>query len=687
MNANVPAGALAVPTLPINDIVPSPSNPRKRIDDTYLQELASSIRELGLIQPITVRPMPLDHFFEYNKRRLPGDESNPTYEIIVGECRWRAAKIAGLTEIPAFWREIDDKQVLEIQVIENLQRRDVHPIEEADGYRQLIDRHGYTADEIGEKIGKSRSYVYGRMKLSSLGSKAREIFYDGQMEASVALLIARIPSEKDQERAVKELINQFGEEPITFRNAKWRIKNGFTIDLCQATFSPDDETLYPTAGSCTACPKRSGNSPELCPDLESTDVCTDLKCFEEKRLNRREQLIENAKQKKIPIYVGEDVNKVAPNGSRYNIDDKWVSLDDTIDDDPEDRTYRQVLGDKAPIGMIVEFGQGPRATLMSFAEQPALGEALMKAGYKPAKDETENQSSSTGSAWPFPNAKVDAKNKQRLEEQEKQAQLIKNEKERRSTLLQSIRTRLWDNADQLDTPNIINALVYSHIRQDSSYNDLDVVLLKTFGIELPADYEILEELVRIQGIVAEWPVATALAYLAVRVTEDERSDIWDYQAGSAYPATGLEMIARAAGIDASPSTAAQAKESSAPEKSGNGLTVGSRVRIRNDLDGTAAWKKAVCGKEGIVESMTGEGAYLNVRIAPGKAGLVENLVWNELEPLLPTANAAQAQDQTQIETNETPTGSDTGAGDGQAAVIETNVKPKGRGKAKAKAVA
>jgi len=119
MNAFTPHGALAIPTLPIAAIIPSPSNPRKRFDDAYLAELAESIKAQGVIQPITVRPLPLDHLFDYNRKHPNSDPGEtPTYEIVVGECRWRAAQRAGWVDIPAYWRELDDKQVLEIQVIE-----------------------------------------------------------------------------------------------------------------------------------------------------------------------------------------------------------------------------------------------------------------------------------------------------------------------------------------------------------------------------------------------------------------------------------------------------------------------------------------------------------------------------------------------------------------------------------------
>ena len=142
MNAPLPPDAVAVATLPVSAITPSPSNPRKHFDDAYIAELAESIKSHGLIQPITVRPVPLDALFEYNRKHANRADlaDVPTYEIVVGECRWRAARQAGLTEIPAFWRELDDKQVLEIQVIENLQRRDVHVLEEADAWPLPLPR-------------------------------------------------------------------------------------------------------------------------------------------------------------------------------------------------------------------------------------------------------------------------------------------------------------------------------------------------------------------------------------------------------------------------------------------------------------------------------------------------------------------------------------------------------------------
>jgi ParB/RepB/Spo0J family partition protein len=375
-----PPNATAVATLPIDEILASRSNPRKHFDDAYIAELADSIKSHGLIQPITVRPLPLDAMFEYNKRRKDGDDGAPRYELVVGECRWRAARLAGLTEIPAFWRELDDKQVLEIQIVENLARRDVHEIEEAEGYQALIARHGYTADQIAAKIGKSRSYVYGRLKYTALCRDVREAFFAGKLDGSTALLIARIPGEALQKRAAKEVINGYNGEPLSYRHAKNHIHSRYTLSLAQANFRPNDATLLPAAGACRACPKLSGNFQDLFNDIEATDVCTDPDCYEAKRQARRQQLIAHAEKRKIPVFLGDKGREA------INAEIEYVSLDAEVDDDAEGRTYRQILGDKAPVTALIDFPYG-RRDLTECAPLNTLEAALRKAGWKPSEPE------------------------------------------------------------------------------------------------------------------------------------------------------------------------------------------------------------------------------------------------------------------------------------------------------------
>lgn len=556
MNASIPSSSLAIPTIPIDQITPSPSNPRKRFDETYLQELAASLLEHGMIQPITVRPMPLDHLFEYNRMNPPRgpDEVTPTYEIVVGECRWRAARLAGLTEVPAFWRDLDDKQVLEIQVIENLQRRDVHPLEEADGYQKLIHWHGYRAEDLALKIGKSRSYVFARLKLCALGDAGREMFYAGGIEASVALIIARLP-ETDQTKMLKELQRLNGKgEPISFRDAKWRIRNGFTIDLARATFPLDDVLLLPAAGSCTACPKRSGNAPEICPDIETADVCTDTRCFEEKRLARREQLLDNYREKSVPLYVDDDAKMIAP-GGRWSIDkDRWHRLDEHLDDDPERRTIAEILGEQAPVSAVVEVGEGRSAELLELVETTALAEALAKAGWvanTPAEDDavTGGNGHSVGTYQ---------------RQREENAKALAAENARRQALRDRIVTQLCEGTEPLNIHSVVAAIVLAQIRQDCDRGEETFIGLEHFGIVTPDEYDEAEEIEKLATVVSGWPLDKLLALMAWNAVIDE-AHIFNAYDGDFPPTPSLDALARAVGLSdvaeaSDPADAAQAGE-------------------------------------------------------------------------------------------------------------------------------
>ncbi len=132
----------------LKDIKPSQHNARKTFDEAKIKELSASIKEKGVIEPIIIRP------------------ANGKYEVVCGERRFRASQMAGITTIPAVIKELDDKQAIEYQIIENLHREDVHPLEEAEGYELLMKKHGYkTVEDIAVKVGKSKGYVYGRLKL------------------------------------------------------------------------------------------------------------------------------------------------------------------------------------------------------------------------------------------------------------------------------------------------------------------------------------------------------------------------------------------------------------------------------------------------------------------------------------------------------------------------------------------
>ncbi|BCH13863.1 MULTISPECIES: ParB/RepB/Spo0J family partition protein [unclassified Mesorhizobium] len=167
--------------VPIEFLSPNPKNPRRHFGDADLTDLAQSIREHGVVQPVVARPSPTQA---------------GRYEIIAGERRWRAAQRAGLSEIPIIVRDVNDRTALELAIIENVQRTDLNPVEEAMGYQQLIDDHGYTQADLGQVIGKSRSHVANTLRLLKLPDVIRDMLVDGALSAGHArtLVTAQDPA-------------------------------------------------------------------------------------------------------------------------------------------------------------------------------------------------------------------------------------------------------------------------------------------------------------------------------------------------------------------------------------------------------------------------------------------------------------------------------------------------------------
>lgn len=262
VQTSAPSSGEYVHELPIKLVRPSPSNPRKSFDETHLKELADSIREVGVLQPILVRPI---------------DGGSAKFEVVAGERRFRACKLLGLDAIPATVRQLDDRQVIEIQLVENLQRQDVNAIEEAEGFRALVDQADYTVEHLAERLGKSRTYVYAALKMLSCPKRLLDAVRAGECPPSLAQLVGRLPSEDLREQATAEIWRPEADEWMTFRNAKELIEEYFTRELKAAPFDPNDDALT-IAGSCKRCPKRTGNARELFPDGRA-DICTDTECF------------------------------------------------------------------------------------------------------------------------------------------------------------------------------------------------------------------------------------------------------------------------------------------------------------------------------------------------------------------------------------------------------------------------
>jgi ParB family chromosome partitioning protein len=175
--------------LPIYKVEPNPDQPRQDFDEEELQTLADSISVHGIIQPLTVRELPTGY-----------------YQIIAGERRWRAARLAGLSDVPVVIIEADDKKAMELALIENLQRQDLNPVEEALGYQTLINEYGLTQEEAAQQVGKSRPAVANALRLLGLCPEVLELLRSGQITAGHARAILTLKSEKKQQEAAKKIL-------------------------------------------------------------------------------------------------------------------------------------------------------------------------------------------------------------------------------------------------------------------------------------------------------------------------------------------------------------------------------------------------------------------------------------------------------------------------------------------------
>ena len=265
----VPPSVSAFQDIPLNRIQESKTNPRRTFNETKLAELAGNIRQHGVLQPVLVRPLP--------------DGEDGFFELVAGARRYRAAEIAGRETIPATVRELTDAQCLELQLIENLQRADVHELDEARGYSVLMQLQPdtYTVETLAEKVGRSEKYVYARLRLLRLVDEAQQAFYMEKLTVAHAFEVARLQPE-DQRRALTECFLQHRSaaavlkdkkaEAVTVRSLQKWIEREIHLDISNAPFDAQDEKLLPVAGSCAACPKRTGNNPLLFPEIRQKSI-------------------------------------------------------------------------------------------------------------------------------------------------------------------------------------------------------------------------------------------------------------------------------------------------------------------------------------------------------------------------------------------------------------------------------
>jgi ParB family transcriptional regulator, chromosome partitioning protein len=248
--------------VPVVDLFESPRNPRKTFHEGRLAELAASIRDKGILTPLLVLP---------------------TGEILAGHRRYRAAQMAGQQLVPVICRDLDERSALEVMTIDNLQREDINPLEEGQGYQELLELADYTVEDLAAKVGKSESYIRGRLKLTSLIPEVCEAFLHSQITFGHARLLAALDSGQ-QAKALDEGCFDGDENRETLSpvsELKHWIRTHGHRDLDLACFDRADETLEPAAGACTTCPHASGANLSLLP-TEDGEVCTWAECFDGK---------------------------------------------------------------------------------------------------------------------------------------------------------------------------------------------------------------------------------------------------------------------------------------------------------------------------------------------------------------------------------------------------------------------
>lgn len=287
--------------IPLAEIEVSELNPRKQITQASLKELASSIREHGVLQPILVQEI------------ADAGKGEARYRIIAGERRFRAAKEAGISEIPATVRVFDEAQVFSVQLVENLQREDVHPLDEALGFERMKEGLQLSIKDLAQKLGKDARYIARRLALTQLIPEAKRDFRQEKITLAHALEICRLAPEIQAEAlaACYETTSVFNQETnslefvpnkeLPARHVRYLqewITQNVHLNLSRAPFQLDDPNLREDGLTCLECPERSGHNRALFADIKDADTCLNRNCFQGK-LERFVQLKKAALESRL----------------------------------------------------------------------------------------------------------------------------------------------------------------------------------------------------------------------------------------------------------------------------------------------------------------------------------------------------------------------------------------------------
>jgi ParB/RepB/Spo0J family partition protein len=401
--------------IPVALLEPSPTNPRKHFDPARLAALAGTVRAHGVMQPLLVRAI----------AGRDASQGRALYEIVAGERRWRAAGIAEQFSVPCMVRELTDFEVLELQLVENLQRDDLHPLEEAEGYEQmLIDppwwsaqhrprAHGYTVDELATHVGRSASHIRARLRLLALTPAARNAFFNWLFGIGSALSIAHLNTMHQA-----EIVQRMQHDAE--RGAAWSqdtvlhmVQNTYMLRLAAAAWDLHDAALLPAAGACSTCRKRSGSDPELFDDITESDRCADAQCFAAKATAHHQRKLDDARARGATVISDAEAVKLWPHPTATI--KGYLRLDLPSDMALSKKPLREVLGDQARDLVLIDrpgFVDADDRTTLEVMPTPVVRKLLKSLGKlkeeaKPtpaAKAETKGPKTETNGAAGEPQA-------------------------------------------------------------------------------------------------------------------------------------------------------------------------------------------------------------------------------------------------------------------------------------------
>lgn len=617
-------------------IVASRTNPRTHFDPAYIQELAASIREHRVLQPLLVRPLPGARLADTFEDRKFG-EPLPTHEIVCGECRWRACGLANEDEIPVLIRNLSDIQVLQVQLVENLKRRDLHPLEEAEGFERLMKDHGMTAEEIAAKVDKSESYIYKTLKLLELTPECREQMYSGKLNRSVALLVARIPSKLQQEAAVEAMTPDRQGEMPSFRAVSKMFQQRYMLQLSTAVFDIKDATLVARAGDCASCSKRTGSNADLFDDVERPDTCTDPDCFDTKREVHYAKVAAEAQARGQTVIQGKEAKEIMPSGT-YSLKG-YKLLDESQYIDGRTTTVRKAIGkDNLPAETVIIVD--PHSNKPMEALPLAVADKLLKkaAAQKKSADKAKDQ------AKPPSEHELKQQYETTWREQAVRAIYAKVTSGKGEAfgvgVAREIALHMGHDLYAEEAKLVAELLglgeigrgnaIHTHIRECPAEQVAPALLLVALSQDLDtpyygrADTPFIDVLASDTGVdvkaIQDQVKQDMKAAAAARKAEAETKAAGGATRGgkaATKPAAGATKKPKASAADAKAGIAQALQQEPA---SANDFEVGQRVRFKQDLKGPTGHLRKVCGREGTVECKHGDRGWM-VRYGKGKSDI------------------------------------------------------------------